>query len=385
MFQRLLKIDKTKPKSFFLFGPRGTGKTSWVLQHFPEALYIDLLGHRDYTLLHADPSRLEAMVLASDSPWIILDEIQRIPALLNEVHRLIEHHQRCFILTGSSSRKLKREGANLLAGRALTYHMHPLTAIEIGESFDLSKALQYGLLPLSYLDTNPKAFLESYISTYLREEVMQEGLVRNIGAFSRFMELASFSQASQLNLSNIAREVGVSRKIVSSYFEILEDLLIALQIPCFSKHAQRKLSQHPKFYYFDSGVFRQLRPKGPLDTPEEIGGMAFESLFLQNLRAIIDYDHLDLSIYFWRTSSGLEVDFIVYGERGLFAFELKSRRYIERKDFSALRAFKKDYPMAQCYLIYGGERAEMHEGMAALPLQQALFKLSELLQAPKPA
>lgn len=379
MFKRLLNINNTNQKSFFLFGPRGTGKTSWVKQHFPEALYIDLLKHRDYVLLQADPSRLEAMVLAHESPYIIIDEVQKIPTLLDEVHRLIEHHQRCFILTGSSSRKLKRGGANLLAGRALTYHMHPLTAVEIGNAFNLSRAIQYGLLPSSYQEANPKHFLESYVATYLREEVVQEGLVRNIGAFSRFMEIASFSQGCQLNISNIAREVGVSRKIVAGYFEILEDLLIAVQLPCFNKRAQRKLVEHPKFYYFDAGVFRQLRPKGLLDAPEEIGGAAIETLFLQHLRAAIDYGRLDLTIYFWRTITGLEIDFVLYGEKGLFAFELKSRSYIERKDLSALRAFKTDYPMAQCYLVYGGDHIEKYDEITVLPITHALFKLSELL------
>jgi len=379
MLKRLLKINKERQKSFFLFGPRGTGKTSWVVEHFPEALYIDLLKAQDYTLLHANPSRLEAMVLGHSNPWIILDEVQKIPALLDEVHRLIEQHKYSFILAGSSSRRLKREGANLLAGRALTYHMHPLTAIEIGESFNLEKSLRYGLLPLSYLDTEPKKFLESYLITYLREEVMQEGFVRNVGNFHRFMELASFSQGNQLNLSNIAREVGVSRKVVESYFEILEDLLIATRIPCFDKRAQRKMSQHPKFYYFDTGVFQELRPRGPLDTPEEIGGPAFETLFLQHLRAYIDYYEMDLSIYFWRTTTGLEVDFIVYGEKGLFAFELKSKRYIENRDFSNLKAFKKDYPIAHCYLIYAGDHTEKREEMTALPIKEALFKLPEIL------
>lgn len=381
MLKRALTVDKTHLKSFFLFGPRGTGKTSWVKTYFPEALYIDLLKDRDYTALQADPSRLEALVLAHPSPWTIIDEVQKIPALLNEVHRLIEHHQRCFILTGSSSRQLRRGGANLLAGRALTYHMHPLTATEIGESFDLNKALSTGLLPLSYLDRDSTAFLESYIATYLREEVLQEGLVRNIGAFSRFMEIASFSQGNQLNLSNMAREVGISRKIIAGYFDILEDLLMGVQIPCFTKRAQRSLVQHPKFYYFDAGVFRQLRPRGPLDTPEEIGGAAVETLFLQHLRAIIDYSRLDLSIYYWRTTTGLEVDFVLYGAEGLFAFELKSHKYIEKKDFVGLNAFKKDYPIAQCYLIYGGEHVEQHGDIKALPMQQALFQLAELLQA----
>ena len=379
MIKRLLTINKASQKSFFLFGPRGTGKTSWVKNHFPEALYIDLLKHQDYLLLQANPSRLESMVLAHNSPWIIIDEVQKIPELLDEVHRLIEHHQRHFILTGSSSRKLKRGGANLLAGRALTYHLHPLTAIEIGASFDLLKAMNTGLLPLSYLEHDPNSFLISYIATYLQEEVIQEGLVRQIGAFSRFMEIASFSQGNQLNLANIAREVGISRKIIASYFDILEDLLIAIQLPCFTKRAQRQLVQHPKFYYFDTGVYQQLRPKGPLDTPEEISGVAFETLFLQNLRAIIDYSRLDLTIYYWRTQTGLEVDFIAYGEKGLFAFELKSRSYFDSKDLSGLKAFKKDYPIAQCFLIYSGGHRDKHGDILALPMTEALhfecFKL----------
>ena len=378
MFKRLLNINNIGA-SAFIFGPRGTGKTQWVKATFPDALYIDLLNNRDFTRLQADPSRLEVMVLAHDSPWVIIDEVQKVPTLLNEVHRLIEHHQRHFILTGSSSRQLKRAGTNLLAGRARTHYMHPLTASEIGESFDLHKSLCYGLLPVSYTSNDSEHFLESYVTTYLREEILQEGLVRNLGTFSKFMEIASFSQGSQLNLLGISREVGVSRKIVESYFEILEDLLIAVQIPCFTKRAQRKLSQHPKFYYFDTGVFQTIRPKGPLDLPKEIGGSAFETLFLQHLRAIIDYYRYDLSIYFWRTATGVEVDFIVYGENGLFAFELKSSNYIERKDFRGLNEFKKDYPIAQCYLIYGGEQEERHDNIQTLPIKTALLKLPELL------
>lgn len=384
LLKRLLEI-KINKRSFFLFGPRGTGKTSWVRRYFPEALYIDLLKHQDYLLLQSNPSKLETMVLAHDSPWVIIDEVQKIPALLDEVHRLIEHHHRSFILTGSSSRQLKRGGANLLAGRALTYYMHPLTALEIGDSFNLAKALNIGLLPLSYLEENAKNFLESYVTTYLREEVMQEGLVRQIGTFSRFMEVASFSQGCQLNLSNIAREVGVSRKIVEGYFEILEDLLIAVQIPAFTKRAQRRLAHHPKFYYFDTGVYQQLRPRGPLDSPEQIAGAAFETLFLQNLRAIIDYFQLDLSIYYWRTNTGLEVDFVVYGEKGFFAFELKSKKYFERKDLSGLKAFKTDYPMAKCYLIYGGDHREKYDDILAFPIQDALMNLPIILQTPAPA
>lgn len=377
-FERLLKIDKDRQKSFFLFGPRGTGKTSWVRQNFPEALYIDLLNAKNYVQLQGDPTRLEVLVLSEPDRWIIIDEVQKVPALLDEVHRLIEHHNRCFILTGSSSRKLKREGANLLAGRALNYFMHPLTAMELGDVFQLEAALKKGLLPQVFQDDDPEHYLETYVMTYLREEVIQEGLVRNIGAFNRFMEIASFSQASQINLTNIAREVGVKQGVIASYFEILEDLLIAVRIPVFTKRAQRQLVQHPKFYYFDAGVYQQLRPKGLLDAPEEIGGAAFETLFLQHLRAVIDYYRLDLTIYFWRTVSGVEVDFVAYGEQGLFAFELKNRKHIDNKDFSGLRAFKEDYPMAQCYLIYGGDHKEKHGDIMALPMVDALRGLIDI-------
>ena len=379
VLKRLLKIKNLK-QSFFLFGPRGSGKTSWIQQHFSDALYIDLLKTRDYMLLQADPSRLETMVMAHDSPWTVIDEVQKIPALLDEVHRLIENHQRCFVLSGSSARKLKRGGANLLAGRAILYHMHPLTAIEIGQSFDVKKALQFGLLPHSYLQNNAKDFLESYMVTYLKEEVLQESLVRNISGFSRFIEIASFSQGNQLNLTAIAQECSISQKIVREYFEILEDLLIAVQIPCFTKRAQRKLVQHPKFYYFDAGVYQYIRPRGPLDLPEEIGGAAFETLFLQNLRAIIDYERLDLKIYFWRTATQVEVDFIVYGENGLFAFELKSTRHIRNKDLSSLKIFKTDYPIARCYLIYTGDHAEQRGDIRILPIRDALLQLSTLLK-----
>ena len=378
MLKRLLKSTDLH-QSFFLFGPRGTGKTSWVREHFPQALYIDLLKNRDYLLLQADPSRLEAMVLAHDSEWVVIDEVQKIPALLDEVHRLIETHHKRFILTGSNARKLKRGGANLLAGRALLYHMHPLIAAEIGNTFNVEKALSYGLLPHSYLQENAQEFLESYMGTYLREEILQEGLLRNAGSFNRFIEVASFSQGNQLNLTSIAQECGINQKVVREYFEILEDLLIAVRIPCFTKRAQRKLVLHPKFYYFDTGVYRAIRPKGPLDTPEEIGGIAFETLFLQHLRAVIDYEKLDLQIYFWRTATQLEVDFIVYGENGLFAFELKSKRHLHKKDFSALKIFKEDYPIAECHVIYGGDHSEEREGIHILPIKKALLELSSIL------
>ena len=209
MYSRMIKSPKAK--SFFLFGPRGTGKTTWVKANFPGAVYLDLLEAEIYNDLLANPQRLENFIPADFDGWIIIDEAQKIPDLLNEVHRLIENNKYKFILTGSSARKLKRKGPNLLAGRALTYFMHPLTVNELGGDFNLSHSLTYGQLPCAYAEEDPKKYLESYVKTYLQEEVQQEGLTRNLAAFSRFLETASFSQASTLNISSVARECAVER------------------------------------------------------------------------------------------------------------------------------------------------------------------------------
>ena len=291
MYPRL--IQPPPRQSFFLFGPRGVGKTAWLHQQFPGALFFDMLDHQVYTQLLAGPERLGERIPLGHKDWVVVDEIQRVPELLNEVHRLIESRKLRFVLTGSSARKLRRRGVNLLAGRALTRHMHPLTAFELGKDFDLKRALQYGCLPLACTSENPHDYLKSYASTYLREEVQQEGLARNIGAFGRFLEAASFSQGGVLNMAAVARECAVSVKVVEDYFSILEDLLIAVRLPVFSKRAKRRLVAHPKFYYFDAGVFQAIRPRGPLDAPEQIHGPALETLFLQQLRALNDYKDLE--------------------------------------------------------------------------------------------
>ncbi|GAI60164.1 unnamed protein product, partial [marine sediment metagenome] len=218
MYSRIIKYPDNK--SFFLFGPRGTGKTTWVKQVFPNAVYLDLLESRLFNDLLADPQRLENFIPDNFKDWIIIDEVQKIPELLNEVHRLIEKNKYKFILTGSSARKLRRKGPNLLAGRALNYSMHPLTAIELGKDFNLNHSLMFGNLPSVYVESNPGDYLESYIKTYLQEEIQQEGLTRNLGVFSRFLETASFSQGSVLNISQVSRECAVERKTVENYFTI---------------------------------------------------------------------------------------------------------------------------------------------------------------------
>ena len=377
MYSRLIK--KPENKSFFLFGPRGTGKTTWARKSFSDAIYIDLLESRLYNDLLADPQRLDNLIPNNFNDWIIIDEIQKIPELLNEVHRLIEKYNYKFILTGSSARKLRRKGTNLLAGRAINRSIYPLTAMELGNDFKLSHSLVFGNLPSVYVESNPGDYLESYIKAYLVEEILQESLTRNLSGFSRFLEAASFSQGCVLNISEVARECAVERKVVESYFTILEDLLLAYRIPIFSKRAKRKLLSHPKFYFFDAGVYRTLRPMGPLDTPEEVEGISYESLFFQELKAVNDYYGLGYKIYYWRTGSNLEVDFVLYGNRGLKAFEIKRRNKIPSSEFRGLKAFIKDYPIAKAYFIYGGERQMSEGAIDIIPMEYALKNLPSIL------
>ena len=377
MYSRLIKSPENK--SFFLFGPRGTGKTTWVKQAFPNAVYIDLLESRLFNDLLADPQRLVNFIPNNFNDWIIIDEVQKIPELLNEVHRLIEKHKYKFILTGSSARKLRRKGPNLLAGRALNYSMHPLTTIELGKDFDLNHSLMFGNLPSVYVESNPKDYLESYIKTYLQEEIQQEGLTRNLSRFSRFLEAASFSQGSVLNILEVSRECAIERKVVENYFTILEDLLLAYKVPIFTKRAKRRLVAHPKFYFFDVGIYRTLRPMGPLDAPEEVEGISFESLLFQELKAINDYYGLGYKIYYWRTSNNLEVDFVLYGERGLKAFEIKRRGRVSSSELRGLKTFLKDYPTAKAYYIYGAERRMSEGDIDIIPLDYALKNLPAIL------
>jgi predicted AAA+ superfamily ATPase len=377
MYPRLLQ--RPPRQSFFLFGPRGAGKTAWLHQHLPGALFFDLLDHQVYTQLLAAPERLGERIPQAHKEWVVVDEIQRAPELLNEIHRLIESRKLRFALTGSSARKLRRKGVNLLAGRALTRYMHPLTALELGKDFDLKRALSHGCLPLACTSDEPQDFLKSYVATYLREEVQQEGLARNIGAFSRFLEAASFSQGSVLNMTAVARECAVSVKVVEDYFSILEDLLIAVRLPVFSRRAKRRMVAHPKFYYFDAGVFQTIRPRGPLDAPEQIHGPALETLFLQQVRAVNDYKDLGYRLHYWRTSTGDEVDFVLYGDRGLRAFEVKMASSVRPDDLRSLLRFRADFPEAKTYFLYLGKRQWHDRGIDVLPFVDCVSKLDRWL------
>ena len=380
MYNRILKLPLEGKSSVFLFGPRGTGKTSWIKSHLPDALYFDLLNYGVYSSLKTKPQKLASVITPNYDGWIVIDEVQMIPELLNEVHRLIESRKLRFLLTGSSARSLRKAGVNLLAGRALTYNMHPLVIQEIGSSFNLNHSLQFGMLPAVVNHEDPQKYLESYVKTYIREEVLQEGLTRNIGAFTQFLEAASFSQGQVINCSEIARELSINRLIVTNYFDILNDLLIASRLEPFKVRAKRQSIAHNKFYFFDCGVYRTVRPHGLLDSTQEAEGSTPETLFLQSLQAINDYFNLGYKIYFWRTLAGNEVDFVLYGPRGLHAFEIKRSSTVTSDALKGLKSFQKDYPEAKTYLINTGALREYHGSMQVIPIEQALWDLPKILE-----
>ncbi len=373
IIKRFIQFPK---QSFFLFGPRGSGKSTWLRQCHPDALYIDFLFPEVFREFAARPERLVERVKGEKQKVIVIDEIQKVPDILPVVHQLIEQKGGWqFILTGSSARKLKRSGVNLLGGRAVLRYMYPFMGAELGERFFLERSLKFGMLPIVLGAPEPEDILKTYAALYMKEEVQLEGLVRNIGSFARFLESVSFSHGSLLNASEVARECQVGRKAVEGYLEILEDLLLAFRVPVFSKRAKRLISQHPKFYYFDAGVFRHLRPSGPLDRAEEIEGAALEGLIAQHLRAFCALDSRGFALYFWRTKAGSEVDFVLYGPAGIIAIEVKRAARLRASDLSGLKAFEADYPMARTILLYGGEERMRMGNVFCLPCEEFLRTL----------
>ena len=363
-------------QSCFLFGPRGTGKSTWLRDRLPGALYLDLLEPNLYRSLIARPERLRELLGGSpQADTVVIDEVQRAPELLTVVHAVIEGPAPPrFVLTGSSARKLRRGGIDLLAGRAIQRTLHPFMAAEL-PGFDLTSALNIGLLPLAVSAPDPQEVLDAYTNLYVDEEVRAEGLTRNVGNFSRFLEAVSFSHASQINLAAVARDCAVERKTVAGYVEILEDLLLAFRLPVFRKRARRKTVVHEKFYFFDAGVFRSIRPKGPLDRREEIDGAAFEGLVAQHLRAWIAYSREKYDLYFWRTQAGSEVDFVVYGETGFWAIEVKNSAQVDRKELRSLKSFRDDYPEAEALLLYRGSERLRIDDIWCLPAEEFMKEL----------
>lgn len=364
-------------QSYFLFGPRGTGKSTWLKAKYPEALWIDLLNLDTLRFYLAAPERLREVVAPlPDHSVIVLDEVQKIPEILSEVHGLIEQKRGLkFVLTGSSARKLKRAGVDLLAGRALLKNMPPFFAGELGEQFDLKRALEIGMVPIICASESPEEVLQTYAGIYLKEEVYAESLVRKIDDFARFLEVISFSQGQQINLSNIARECEISRKTIENYLQILQDLLLAFTIPVFSNRSQRALSNHPKLYIFDAGVFRSLKPQSLKDQRTEVEGAALEGLVAQHIKAWVNTQIGNYQINFWRTKSGLEVDFVVLGPGGFWAIEVKNSSKIHPQDLRSLQEFKKDYPECTPFFLYRGKTRLVTEGILCIPCEEFLLQI----------
>ena len=370
------RFFKLPSQSFFLFGPRGTGKSTWLKHELPGALFIDLLRPEVYREMSAHPERLRNLVLGvPEKDTVVVDEVQRVPELLNVVHELLgSRRPKRFILTGSSARKLRRGGVDLLAGRALLQTFHPFMAAEL-QRFRLDEALRRGLLPLVVSSDKPDETLHAYASLYLEQEVRTEGLARNVGNFARFLEAISFSHASVLNLSNVARECQIERKTVAGYVEVLEDLLLSFRVPIFTKRAKRAIASHSKFYLFDAGVFRSLRPHGPLDRPEEIDGAALEGLVAQHLRAWLAYSRAQAALFYWRTRSGVEIDFVVYGRGAFWAIEVKNTARVRSQDLKPLKSFIADYPECTPILVYRGMDRLQTENVWCIPVEEFLERL----------
>ena len=356
-------------KSYFLLGPRQTGKTFLIQQTLSNARVYDLLDHSVYLALSQNPGRM-AEELTSKDRIVVIDEIQRLPDLLNEVHRLIESRGVRFLLTGSSARKLRRGGINLLGGRARTKHLHPLTYGELGAQFDLHRAVERGLLPSIYFSDDPNADLQSYAGAYLQQEIVAEGATRNIPAFSRFLKVASFCNGTIVNFTNVANDAQVKRTTVYEYFEILKDTLLLYELPAWRKTRKRKPLASSKYYFFDVGVLSALQGRRfRRGTPEF--GEALETYLLHELTAYSDYVS-ETPLSYWRTTTGFEVDFI-FGDHT--AVEVKAKENVSAQDLRSLRALAQEKQLDRYLCVSLEPRARKVDGISVLPIIEFLQAL----------
>lgn len=344
--KRLLDIKLPGNRSAFLWGPRKTGKTHWIGERFKGSIIIDLLKTDVFADYVSRPSLIREQY-REHKGLVIIDEIQMIPDLLNEIHWLIENSRTHFLMTGSSARKLRRNHANLLGGRAWRYVMAPLSYMET-EGFDLEEIMISGLLPPHFLSPDPIQDLRTYIGDYLKEEIASEALIQNIPAFAEFLRIASLTSGELINYTNVARETGVSAKVIRTYFQILEDTLLGFRIPPWKKAKNRRLIETEKFYLFDIGVSNYLaRRKPQTGTPEF--GKSFEHFILMELKAYQAYRNPELDIRFWRTSTGFEVDFIL-GDMEV-AIEIKGTQKIHSGHTKSLRALLEEYSVRRAFVV----------------------------------
>lgn len=349
MLTRIFNLNEELDGSIFLFGARQTGKTTLLLQQFPDTIYFDLLDHGIKARLTRNPEQLYQMLQdKAEGTLIIIDEIAEVPELLNEVHRLISGKGLRFILCGSSARKLKRKGHNTLGGRALPVYLYPLVSAEIPD-FDLDRAVNFGMLPSYYLAQNPRRRMAAYIDIYLKEEIKEEALVRNLDAFLRFLEIAALTDGEMVNMNNIAQDCGVHATTVNAYFDILEDTLIGYRIPAFTKVMKRRLVQAPRFYFFDVGVTNYLLHRKDLVRGSTDYGHAFEHLVIQELIAYLHYTHSEERLTYWHTYTGLEVDAVIGDAR--VAIEIKSAEEVQTRHLKGLKAFAEEHPACRLFIV----------------------------------
>ena len=363
--------------SFFLFGPRSTGKTTWLKEHYSQALWVNLIRNEEYLDYLKDKNLLRRMIEARTGGWIVIDEIQRLPELLNEVHDLIAVHgeKYKFAMSGSSARKLKRHGVNLLAGRAITRNFFPLISPELNYEFSIEDALRYGMLPDIHTKKEiRKDILKSYVTTYLREEIQQEALTRNLDSFSRFLIAASIINGEILNVASVSRDCGVSRTTCHNYFEILQDTLIGYFLPAWRPKAKIREAEKSKFYLFDCGVVNALAGDTSLTQRDDgVYGKLLETFILSELRAYIEYQSLDSKLYYWRDSQGKEIDFIISNEGSNIGIEVKSSSTWRREYGKHLTSM----PLDKRIVIYRGEKIQQDNNISIMPVMHFLKLLHE--------
>jgi predicted AAA+ superfamily ATPase len=376
MISRSLQLEDHPKESFFLWGPRQVGKSALLRASYPTSPWVDLLKTDVYMRYLRKPSLLREELDASPptSP-VIVDEVQKVPALLDEIHWLIENRGIVFGLCGSSARKLRRGHANLLGGRAIRYQLHGFVSYELGRDFDLLRAINHGGLPRHYLAESPDRLLSAYIDDYLKEEVASEGLVRNLPAFADFLSAAALADTEIVNSANIARECGVSAPAVREYFQILVDTLLGRYLPAYTKRPKRRMILARKFYFADVGVVNKLVRRGRVEPATELYGKALESWIFHELSAFAAYRAPDLRISYWRTASGAEVDFVL--EDATVGIEVKSSANIGDTHLRGLRALRADQPAAKKLVCVCNEsRARRtHDGIDILPTMEFLTRL----------
>ena len=372
MYARKLQIRLPAKQSTFLWGARQAGKSSYLRQHYPDSIYYDLLNTHEITRFTREPHLLyeEINVLSKDKLKhpVIIDEIQKVPDLLNEVHRLIEDRHVQFILCGSSARKLKNQSTNLLGGRAWIYHLYPLTFVEI-KRFDLLRALQHGLIPRHY-DAKPEFindYLQAYIDIYLTEEIRNEGLVRNLKGFARFLDVAGLSNGQMINANNIARDCGVDRTTVQGYYQILIDTMLGYHLYPYRKKVRRDIiTATPKFYLFDVGIANYLARQNLISLKGHIAGQSFEHFILMELKAYIDYSRKRIDLTYWRTKTGLEVDFILGDSK--VAIEVKISEQVHQQDLKGLISFCEEHPKTKPIVVSQDKRERILETDSGLSI-----------------